>query len=91
MPMTNDSIHPLAALMQRYQARYGERDAAMIMEMLFTELGGLRVTIPTMQQILLYNRNDRIRKQFTGANHEELALMYGMSERQVRRIVNEQD
>nr|MBC8362606.1 hypothetical protein [Candidatus Desulfatibia profunda] len=56
---------------------------------LFEELGGIRITIPTIKELELEERNRRIRNQFTGHNHNELALRWGMSVRQIRRIVNQ--
>lgn len=87
----NDSWGAFAGLADRYRTAFGGCAGAQIMSILYQELGGMRVTVPTITQIAIMERNASIRARFTGFNLEELALLYGMSERHVRRIVNEQD
>jgi Mor family transcriptional regulator len=57
------------------------------MQMLFTFLGGLRMTIPDLEELYRRERNRRLRDEFHGANHEELALKYKISTQHVRNIL----
>ncbi len=79
----------------------GSETARVLMEDILTELGhGERLTVPfiscetnnikvcTRVCICRENRNKKIQNQFHGHNHRELALLYSLSERQIRRIVN---
>lgn len=51
------------------------------------ELGGLNYYFPQAEKMLRTKRNELIRKEFTGANHKELAYKYRLSEVQIREIV----
>ena len=88
--MQNESWDALTQLADRFRVSFGEETGARIMTVLFEELGGLRVTIPTITQVAIQERNRQIRNKFTGRNHESLAASWGLSVRQVRRIVNGQ-
>lgn len=50
------------------------------------EYGGLQVYIPLPSRYIRH----KIVKEFTGANHKELARKYGLSVRQVYRILKEE-
>ena len=57
-------------------------------KMLVEHLGGMRFVFPSK----LFNqieRNEKIRQEFTGFNHDELADRYNLKTRQIRRIVDE--
>ena len=43
------------------------------------ELGGQRIVTPTLKCLEAREKHRLIRKQFTGANHKELACQYGYS------------
>lgn len=62
--------------------------APHIIKTLVNCVGGLRLTFPDLQDIYRVERNKRIRNEFTGFNHEELANKYRLKPRQIRRIVN---
>ena len=49
------------------------------------EYGGLQIYIPYPNRYI----KKQIKKEFTGANHRELAKKYGVSVRQVYRILKE--
>jgi Mor family transcriptional regulator len=51
------------------------------------ELGGLNYYFPQAEKMLRIKRNELINKEFTGANHKELAQKYRLSEVQIREIV----
>lgn len=52
--------------------------------------GGETCYIPSQTELFLAVRNEEIRLRFRGDNYGELALIYKITERQVRRIVNGQ-
>lgn len=90
MGQKSESWDALGGLAARIRASYGDQ-ANHIMQIIFEELGGMRLTVPSISQLFVTERNNKIRIQFTGNNHEELAIMWNLSVRQVRRIVNEQE
>jgi Mor family transcriptional regulator len=51
--------------------------------------GGTNVYVPRKERILLKARNDEIKREFVGNNYGRLANKYGLSERRVRQIVDE--
>ena len=58
------------------------------MKIMFAMLGGLRVTIPDLDELYRRDRNRSIRDEFRGNNYEELAIKYRLNTRQVRNIVS---
>ncbi len=63
--------------------------AVGIMKIFYEELGGCRISIPTLKDLAIEERDQRIRNRFKGFNHQELADLFGLSVRQIRRIVNQ--
>lgn len=51
-------------------------------------LGGTSMYIPTRRTILKPVRDTNIKREFTGSNHRELSLKYGICETQVRKILS---
>ena len=51
------------------------------------DLGGMRIYIPKIEKLVRIQRDMRIRKEFTGFNHRELARKYHMTESWIRQIV----
>ena len=49
-------------------------------------VGGTTMYIPKPESLTRPVRDARIKKEFTGYNHQELARKYGVTERWVRRI-----
>lgn len=49
-------------------------------------VGGTTIYIPKPESLTRPVRDARIKKEFTGHNHQELARKYGVTERWVRRI-----
>ncbi len=88
--MQNESWDALTQLADRYRVAFGEKAGARIMTIMFEVLGGLRVTIPTITQVETEERNRQIRNKFDGRNYEALAESWGLSVRQVRRIIHGQ-
>ena len=49
--------------------------------------GGMTIYIPKIDKLRRYRRDIRIRNEFTGINHRELARKYHMTETAIRKIV----
>lgn len=54
-------------------------------------LGGTYYYFPKLDKLLATIRDKKIKEEFTGLNHKELAVKYGLSEIWVRQIVNGDD
>jgi Mor family transcriptional regulator len=50
-------------------------------------MSSLRIYVPSFEKLIRERRDARIRAEFTGFNHRELALRYGLSETWIRMIV----
>jgi Mor family transcriptional regulator len=50
-------------------------------------LGGTRFYFRKIDGLLMDKRDERIRKEFTGFNHLELARRYGLTETRIRDIL----
>ena len=57
----------------------GNELGRQIEETFVRELGGERLVIPTLKCLETREKHRLIRKQFTGANHKELACQFGYS------------
>ncbi len=62
--------------------------APKIIKTLIMVLGRTRITFPDFEYLYRAERNRRIKAEFRGANHEDLAIRYGLKVRQIRRILN---
>lgn len=62
-------------------------EAVMLLHRMF---GGEAVYFHNVERIERKARNRAIRREFRGANHAELALKYGLTERQIRKILGGQ-
>lgn len=51
-------------------------------------LGGGRIYYPKIESLLRDKRDAKIRAEFTGFNHRELARHYGLTESWVREIIH---
>lgn len=49
--------------------------------------GGMSIYIPKIDKLIRDRRDIRIRNEFTGVNHRELAHKYHMTETAIRKIV----
>ena len=76
----------ISELFDRLHAEFGAF-APDIIKMLINVLGGTRLTFPDFDYLYRQERNRRIRNEFTGGNHEELAIRYRVSRKHVRRIL----
>lgn len=75
-------------LTQRLTMEFGEKSSSEIMRILREEVGGIRLTMPTLEDLHRQQRDKKIQALFTGFNHKELATRFGLHVRHVRRIVS---
>jgi len=69
----------------------GAPRGSLALKGLLGRYAGLRVYIPSTTELWRRWRNSRIRAEFTGDNHEPLALEWGLTVRQIRTILNEEE
>jgi len=79
----------LDQLVSRVCKDFGVESGRAIMRTIFEELGGFRITIPTLEDLHREERDSRIKLIFNGGNISELAERFGISKRHVRRIVTD--
>jgi Mor family transcriptional regulator len=77
-------------LFRQLYIRFDKKLAEEIIQLIITELGGLRITIPSRKDVYRIRRNQQICRYFNGVNVPELAFRFNLSETQIRRIVNRQ-
>ena len=51
------------------------------------QIGGRNIYIPTCVRVELEERDEGIRAEFKGNNHQELAAKYGVSDTRIRQIL----
>ena len=71
----------------RMVAEYGRSTGEAIVRALHEEAGGMRIRVPALSDLVRQQRDDRIRKLFNGANHQELAIRFGLTDTHIRRIL----
>lgn len=73
---------------------FAKRSGVDALRELTGELGGLKPHIPEfgnfVEALKREVRNEEMRARFNGRNYEQLALEYGIQERQARKIISEQ-
>jgi len=84
--MRNETTDAASQLFARLHSEFG-RLAPAIIQVMVECVGGCRMTFPGLQDLYREERNRLIRKEFTGANYEELAIRYRLRVRHVRRII----
>lgn len=82
----NDPIEESVDRMLRDQAFHGVLKSFLVTH-LRAVVGGEKVYIAKAPKSQRLNRDQMIRQEFTGANHGQLAVEYGITERRVRQIV----
>jgi len=75
------------SFLDRVSLEFGVENAAVIYRIMIEEMGGARVTVPTLKDLDRVRRDDRIRKAFRGNNHGELAIRFDLTETHIRRIL----
>jgi len=73
-------------LFSRLHGEFGNM-APQIIQVMVEVVGGYRITFPDFQHLYRAERNRRLKIEFTGRNHQELAIKYRLKVKQVRRIV----
>lgn len=84
------SDHELEQFFQQVERRFGEVMAGQFIELMVQELGGLRLRVPDLEALQLRTIRRRVKIEFRGTNHQELALRYGRSVSQIRRYLREE-
>ena len=79
----------IARIVDRLHHDFGQEQTIHIIRALAEEIGGVRVSFPSPNDLYLMERDRRIVAEFTGGNVEELSLKYRLHRRQIRRIVND--
>jgi len=69
----------------------GPPRGSLVLKGLLERYAGLRVYIPSTTDLWRAWRNSRIRAEFTGDNHEPLAIEWGLTVRQIRTILSEEE
>jgi Mor family transcriptional regulator len=77
------SINDLPESYQRVAELVGVENALKLSQ----HLGGLYFYYPQLDSLLRCKRDERIRSEFTGGNHRELARKYNLTESWIRMIV----
>jgi len=77
------SIEDLPPSYQEVARIVGVENAVKLSE----QLGGLGFYFPKIDSLIQKKRDEKIRKEFSGCNHQELARKYGLSEIWIRNIV----
>lgn len=95
MTTKSDNREALNGLYHRLCTDFGESSGLAIIRAITEELGGLRVSVPDLQDLQREERDRKIVALFTGNNYKELAERFTnsrgerLSVRQVRNIINE--
>lgn len=87
MSNRSENREALDGLFHRLYSEFGRASGEAIIRSIVEELGGLRVSIPDINDLYREERDRRICASFTGDNYEELAIRNGLSWRQIRRII----
>lgn len=79
----------ISRLFDELALKFGDKGTRAF-RILVEHLGGMRLVFPT--KVFDRNeRNEKIRQEFTGFNHVELADRYNLKARQIRRIVDKDE
>ncbi|NOQ15793.1 MAG: hypothetical protein GQ581_01905 [Methyloprofundus sp.] len=63
--------------------------AEKAVDSLVFSLGGIQLYIPKCAQLKLTSRDSKIISEFTGTNHTELCVKYGLSVQRIYKIIKE--
>jgi Mor family transcriptional regulator len=89
--MTNGDGSDIRDALQRWVIRvhkdFGVESGSAIVQSLLEECSGCRIRIPSEYELYRRERDCAIRRYFTGQNHEELAIRFSLTVRQVRNIL----
>ena len=87
-----NSDHDVRDALQRWMNRMhkdlGDKSGQAIVKSFLEECGGCRLRVPDLYDLYRLDRDRIIKNKFNGTNHEELAICFSLTVRQIRRIVN---
>ena len=86
MAQRGENTEIIEELFSQLHGEFGSL-APRIINRLVAVLGGTRITFPNLKYLYRQERDRRIRFEFNGTNHEELAIKYGIKTRWVREIL----
>jgi len=92
--MPNDWLKEIAAEMTLESLPAAYQELAHVVGIdgalrLSSYLGGMAIYYPKLDALIQRLRDDRIRAEFNGSNHRELARKYDLTERWIREIVQQ--
>lgn len=90
--MPNDWLSEIAAEMTPEMFHEGFQPVAEVCGVeaalrLAQQMGGGRIYVPKFESLIRERRDARIRAEFTGFNHRELARRYRLSESWIRQVL----
>lgn len=88
MPRYDEEYYPLQEWFTSVLADFGEVSGTAIIHSFIAHLGGCRISIPDLGYLFRQERDRKIRAGFNGTNYTELAERWGLSPRQIRRIID---
>jgi len=93
--LNNDPLHGCSDCFRRLWLsicrEFGRTYGRTIMNKIVCELGNQRVHFPCHHDIFRWERNEKMKNQYTGKNIAEIALRWNMSVPQAQKIVTEED
>lgn len=80
----------LAEVEELLNQALGHPKGTLVLSELCNRHAGAVVYVPSRTELSIKLRNEMIKRRFRGDNYKDLAMWHGLTERQVRRIVNGQ-
>lgn len=84
----NENLKFISCLYCRLNKEFGDASGKAIMQKFIQELKSMRISFPDLQDLAREDRDRRIKEAHGGIT--EIALRFGMSEKQIGRIRNEE-
>ena len=81
----------LERLLRRFRSEFGDEVGLRIEQVMISEVGGKRLTIPSAKHIYARDLRRQVLDRFNGSNHGELAMLFGINRTTVYRIVASAD
>jgi hypothetical protein len=83
----SENREALEGLFYSLRVDFGQSSGEAIIKTILAHLGGLRVSIPDLEDFCREDRDRRICALFNGNNHDELSARFCLSRMQIRRII----
>ena len=84
----DENIRIINCLYCRLKKEFGDASGKAIMQKFLRDIKGMRISFPDLQDLAREDRDRRIKNTVGGI--PEIALRFGLSEKQIRRIRNEE-